>query len=1312
MKHLFTLLFKLVILIFFPALLAAQVNTDYNILLNSGKFIPGSNIKSIAKNAPVFQQSLYNGRHYVVIQFKVLPTQLQKDDLKAAGIELIDYIPNNAYTASVSAAVNISDIRSDLFRAVFQFKPADKAEPSFLNGSIPPHAIKQPGYADVDIITYEKLMAADIQQAISFLRGTVIQDVTDFRMFTIRIPELNAKELARLAFVQWAEYIAPPNQTENLPGRSLHRVSILNDGVRNLKGDGMNIGVWDERASQHLDFSPAGRLVNVDPGSAGSHGTHVSGTIGGRGLINPTARGMASNANIFSYYFGGVDIQVAMATAIPANTLISSNHSYHDGLGVQCGLGGASASYSLRSRNTDINLNNFPYHLHCHSAGNNQAACSGGWGTITGTGKSAKNNVVVGSITTDEVLSSFSSCGPVHDGRIKPEIVAMGSSVFSTYTPLNSYGTISGTSMSTPGITGTVAILAQRYKQLNSNVLPPSALIKNVACNTAYDLGNPGPDYRFGFGRVNALAAVKIIETNRYALNTIVTGATNDITITVPAGASRLRVMLTWNDPAAAANSAFALVNNLDLRVIEGATTTMPWILDPSNPSLPATQADDNISNIEQVTISNPPAGTYTLRVIGEAVATGPNQPYALTWDINQPYIEMIYPNGAESFNPAAAQVITWDNSGVTSNQTVEYSIDNGSNWTTISTTVPATTTRLSWTIPSANTSTALIRVSSGSLTDVSDATFKILGTTTGFTGSGVSCTAGEVIFNWTAVTNATHYDLMKLNTTTGNFETLATNVTGTNYTASGLTPNLSMWFHISAKNNTTGAQGDRSNAINVTVSNGGGGLPTPGAITGQNTICGTPSNVPYSIASVPGATSYVWSVPPGANIAGGQGTTAITVDYPGGSNSGNVSVAASNGTCTTSPSVLPVTVGSSAVASPTSGGNQLQTVCSGGTIPTLTATATVPAGHSVVWYNAATGGSVVSNPTLNIVGTVTYYAGSVNNATTCESASRTAVMLTINSVPGATASAGGPTTFCQGGSVVLTASSGTSYLWSNGATTQSITVTTSGNYTVTVTTATCTNTTTPIAVTVNPKPTASVTAGGPTSVCQPNTVLLTASAGSSWLWSNGATTQSITVSTSGNYSVTVTNASGCVSDASAGIPVTISPQPAVSISAAPYTRLLPGLKTTLTANVTPPGTYNYVWFKNGVAVPGATGSSLLVNLDQLGNYTVRVTNAGNCSNTSSLINIADSVSAKLFILPNPNRGQFDVIYHSSTATNTHSLRIFDSKGSLAYSNSFPITGPYQRMAVDMRGKGKGTYIVALFNNGGKRVASGKVVIQ
>jgi len=86
MKHLFTSLLKSALLLFFPFCLTAQVGQDYNMLLHSGKFIPQENISAISKVSPVFQQSLFNGRHYVVIQFKTLPTQMQKDNLKSIGV--------------------------------------------------------------------------------------------------------------------------------------------------------------------------------------------------------------------------------------------------------------------------------------------------------------------------------------------------------------------------------------------------------------------------------------------------------------------------------------------------------------------------------------------------------------------------------------------------------------------------------------------------------------------------------------------------------------------------------------------------------------------------------------------------------------------------------------------------------------------------------------------------------------------------------------------------------------------------------------------------------------------------------------------------------------------------------------------------------------------------------------------------------------------------------------------------------------------------------------------------------------------------
>lgn len=1313
-------LIRLLVFFFVLALpfLAGAQQTDYRLMLQSGAVLPAENAATLTKESPVFRQSQFNGKHYVTIQFSSLPTQAMKEQLEDAGIRLLEYIPNLAFTAAVNTGADITLLRNFSVRSVVQFTPEEKAAAGVLANDVPAYAEKEPGFADIDIILYENLPASVISASLLPTGARIMQDVPVFRMFTIRLPKNNVAQLAALPFVQWAEFVAPPNVPENLPGRSLHRTSVLNDGVRNLKGDGMNIGIWDERASQHLDFSPSGRLINVDAGAAGSHGTHVSGTVGSRGLINPLARGMAPNATIYSYYGFSGDVQVTMSTAIPANTLISSNHSYHDGLGVQCGLSGASAGYSLRARNTDINLNNNLYHLHCHSAGNAQSSCTSGWGTITGTGKAAKNNLVVASVTSAEAMTSYSSFGPVHDGRVKPEISAMGDGVFSTYTPLNTYGTISGTSMSTPGVTGTVAVLAQRYKQLNGNVLPPSMLIKNTVCNTAHDLGNPGPDYRFGFGRINALKAVRILEENRYALNTVATGGSNDITITVPAGAARLRVMLTWNDPAAAANAATALVNNLDLRVIEGANTYLPWILNPSSPATNATQADDNISNIEQVTVNNPAAGTYTLRVLGEAITTGPNQAYALTWEVEQPFIEVIYPNGGESFSPSGSQVITWDNAGVTGTQTVQYSIDNGATWTNISTSVAAGTTRLTWTVPAGvNTSTALIRVFSGAITDVSDATFKILGTVTGLSGSGVSCNPGEVIFNWTAVANATHYDIYRLDPATGNFVLLASNITGTTYTATGLTPNTSMWFTIRAKNNTTSSESERAVAINVTTSNGGGGLGAVGTISGLSSLCGNQNGVVYTIAAVAGATNYVWTVPVGATIVSGQGTTSISVNYTAGS-SGTVSVYASNGSCQTAPNTLTITAGNGGAA-PLSGGNQSQTVCPGGIVPTLTAAASASAGFTVVWYDAATGGNVVTSPTLSAIGTVTYYAASRETASGCESSNRTAVTLTITAAPSATASAGSATTFCQGGNVVLTANSGSSYQWLlggnpiSGATGQTYTANASGSYTVTVTSGPCTSTSPAIVVTVNPLPAANVSAGGPLTFCQGDNVVLSASAGSSWLWSNGATTQAITVTNSGSYSVTVTNASGC-SASSASTTVAVSPNPVAVITASPYTRLYPGITTTLTANVTPAGTYNYSWFKNGTPITGANTATLSgLDLDDLGSYTVTVTNTAGlpCSNTSAALSILDSALVKLFIMPNPNNGQFEVAYHSTAAT-SYTLSLFDGKGALVYRKAYNITSPYQRMQVDMRRSNAGIYQLVLTDKTGKRLATGKVLIE
>lgn len=275
--------------------------------------------------------------------------------------------------------------------------------------------------------------------------------------------------------------------------------------------------------------------------------------------------------------------------------------------------------------------------------------------------------------------------------------------------------------------------------------------------------------------------------------------------------------------------------------------------------------------------------------------------------------------------------------------------------------------------------------------------------------------------------------------------------------------------------------------------------------------------------------------------------------------------------------------------------------ICTGDSI-----TLTAGNGVSWQWSNGATSQSITVSDPGN------YWVIVSNGACTDTSAS---VNVSVNPQPVATISAGGPTTFCQGGSVTLTASSGTSYLWSTGATTQSIVVNTSGGYWVIVSNGSgCSDSSVAVSVTVNPLPVVSVSASGPLNFCEGDAVTLTASNGSSWAWSNGATSQSITVTDAGSYYVTLTDANGCSATSSTSV-VTTNGGPQASISASGPLDLCIGGTVTLTAN----GGTSWVWST------GATSQSITVST--AGTYYVVATDqCGSDTSSSVAVNVSNSV--------------------------------------------------------------------------------------
>ena len=797
------------ILLCAPAVGLAQ---DYSVYLTSGTFIPAETGPAVE---PPASGEVFDGKFFRAIQFYAIPTEADKARLRAKGITLHRYLPNNLFTAILPAVNAQQALAGETnVRAVFKMSSLRKLSEGLQGGNYPAHATR-PGGGIALVVTHQPgLSSGDVAAWLKGWGATVTEYLPQLEAHAITISTDRIVVIAREPFVAAVNVAEPDGVPENTGGRTSHRSNTLATSYAGgLKWDGAGVTVAlndDGVIGPHIDYT--GRLAaQYTTVNNGNHGDHCAGTIFGAGNRTPTARGMAAGATLRVY------------RAVSGTTLgyqaFDSIYNHYPNLGVRITStsysDGTNAGYTTRARLMDQTIRQMPELMHVFSAGNAGTSSSSygagaGWANITGGQKMGKNVIAVGNLDSLDNLNSSSSRGPAHDGRVKPEVCAVGTNVQSTIQG-NIYDNYTGTSMACPGVAGTLAQLYHGWKSTHGGANPRSALIKAAVMNTADDLGNAGPDYRYGYGRVNARRAWKLLSAAQFFHDSVTQGITKTHTITVPAGTQEVRVMLYWADYEATANAAVALVNNLDLTVATpSSTTVLPWKLNrsPNSTSLnqPAFQGVDSLNNVEQVTIPTPAAGTYTITVAGTAIPQGPQQ-YYVVYETRGSDVTLTYPIGGEALVPGVSETIRWDAYGNSGSFTLEYSTDSGSTWSTISTTVGSAARHYNWTPPSTVTGRGMIRVTRGSSSDASDAGFTVIGVPASLSVNWVCTDSMQV--SYSSVAGAARYELTVLGS--AYMDSVGTSTT-TSCIGRGLNTGVQNWYSVQAVA-PNGAKGRRATA-------------------------------------------------------------------------------------------------------------------------------------------------------------------------------------------------------------------------------------------------------------------------------------------------------------------------------------------------------------------------------------------------------------------------------------------------------------------------------------------------------------------
>lgn len=599
----------------------------------------------------------------VRVTAKTILSSADKERFYAMGVDTILYAGGMHYYFYLPESLAPKLLSEPKISGISEIDPANRME-SLHSGAL--SLLGDDDIVKVHLLFLKEMRHDEVAALLQHegIDGEIIKVTPQLRSARIKLHLRDYKKLSHVPLIQYMDRVerllATDSVTQLLETRNAKTakqssVTALWSDPYNLDGRNIAVGVVDGGAAltTHQEFG--GRVHDrTSDGEVILHSTHVTGTITAAG-VNAKARGMANAAEVFNYSFTDDAFSDAVLNMYSQEDILFSNHSYGYSLKERLG------EYDSVAATQDLTVANNPYLNIFEAAGNDGIDGDyAEYGIIKGPGNS-KNILTIGAVNTrGDNVAELSSTGPVRDGRIKPDLCVRGEYVTSTSGESDtSYVMMSGTSMAAPAATGMGVLIAQAYKRVTGGYDIRHDTLKAVLINTADDIANPGPDYKAGFGRIDAKAAVDTIETIADKQPKVHTDTVNhtgskrySFTIT---HSDYFKATIAWVDPEADPRAAETLVNDIDM-VLQKSDTGVkyyPYTLDPDHPAQVARQDRPNhVDNIEQIEVRNLPAGSYDLIVKGSRIVTD-RQEYTVVSNLpmfNSSNIERLRPSKIQNF--------------------------------------------------------------------------------------------------------------------------------------------------------------------------------------------------------------------------------------------------------------------------------------------------------------------------------------------------------------------------------------------------------------------------------------------------------------------------------------------------------------------------------------------------------------------------------------------------------------------------------------------------------------------------------------